>query len=208
MQIFLNFLSKVIASFFFVGYFPFASGTAGSFAALVILIIMFYQPYDFSFDSGLLNYNIGGGYINPDYLIYILPICSILFYIIGVWASDRFAKNLKDPDPKKVVIDEVAGMFTSVTLIFLGFGVLISINPTFAVYISASLWYFLAAFLLFRIFDIFKPYPANWVEKNLEGGTAIMLDDIIAAIYTVITFFIIFFTLFATGYLDELVRLE
>lgn len=204
----MNFLSKLIGSFFFVGYFPFASGTAGSFAALVILIIMFYQPYDFSFEGGLLNYNIGGGYINPDYLIYILPICSILLYIIGIWASDRFAKSIKDPDPKKVVIDEVTGMFTSVTLIFLSLAALITINPTFVVYISASLWYFLATFFLFRIFDILKPYPANWVEKNLKGGTAIMLDDIVAAIYSFISFFIIFFTLFATGYLDKLVRLE
>ena len=57
-------------------------------------------------------------------------------------------------------------------------------------------YYCIAAFLFFRLFDIWKPFPVNYVDKNIKGGLGIMLDDILAGIYVII---ILTFSLFFLG---------
>jgi phosphatidylglycerophosphatase A len=57
------------------------------------------------------------------------------------------------------------------------------------------MYYCIPAFLLFRLFDIWKPYPVSYVDKNVKGAIGIMLDDIFAGIYTIISLVIIFFFL-------------
>lgn len=84
---------------------------------------------------------------------------------VGVWAAGRAERLLGGKDPRPVVIDEVAGMFLSVLLLPRHFGLL------------------LAAFLLFRLLDIVKPFPIRRSE-SLSGGLGVMLDDLIAGGYT------------------------
>jgi phosphatidylglycerophosphatase A len=91
-------------------------------------------------------------------------IITVLF-IVGVWAADTEEKRLGKEDPSIVVIDEVVGMIVAVFLI-----------P------KTILWWG-AAFLLFRLFDITKPWPCRQLE-NMHGGWGIMLDDLGAGIYT------------------------
>ena len=84
--------------------------------------------------------------------------------VVGTWAAHRVERALGKTDPGLIVIDEVAGMLFSVLLLPRTIPVLI------------------AAFLLFRLFDIWKPFPAH-ESQALAGGLGVMLDDLIAGIY-------------------------
>jgi phosphatidylglycerophosphatase A len=85
----------------------------------------------------------------------------------GIWASHRVEEVLGRKDPGVIVIDEVAGMMVAVLLVPRTPGVL------------------LCAFLLFRFFDIWKPFPAREAEA-LRGGFGVMLDDLIAGVYALV----------------------
>jgi phosphatidylglycerophosphatase A len=87
-----------------------------------------------------------------------------LVVAVGTWAADGAARHFGDEDPGPVVVDEVAGQM--LTLLF--------VPPTWRV--------LLAGFLLFRFFDILKPFPARNFER-LPGGVGIMADDLAAGIY-------------------------
>jgi len=132
-------IAYIIATGFGSGYAPLIPGTAGSFIALMIFILV---P---------LN--------NVSWLI----ICLIVFFT-GVWAAQIVEKE-HGKDPGLVVIDEFVGQWIS--LLFL--------PRIFLV--------FIAAFIIFRILDILKPFPANDSQK-LAHGWGIMIDDVIAGIYT------------------------
>ncbi len=95
---------------------------------------------------------------------YIWLAISILMFFIGMWVSGTVEKD-NGKDPGIVVIDEFVGQW--IALLFL----------------PRILWIFIASFIVFRILDIIKPFPAADLEE-LDGGIGIMLDDIIAAIYT------------------------
>lgn len=96
--------------------------------------------------------------------LYILVPCTILFFVIGGFAADRMEK-IYGQDPGIVTIDEIVGMWMSMW--FVPFS-----------YINIVL-----AFGIFRVLDILKPYPAMLFEKR-SGGWNIMLDDVVAALYT------------------------
>ena len=95
----------------------------------------------------------------------------VLFVIVitaaGTWAAHEAERALGGKDPGAIVIDEVAGMALSVLTLPLTPGVLV------------------AAFLLFRLFDIVKPYPANALQR-LPGGVGVMIDDLIAGLYALL----------------------
>jgi phosphatidylglycerophosphatase A len=92
-------------------------------------------------------------------------ILSLLITIPGIWAADVTARASKSKDPQIVVIDEVAGQWITLA------GV------------AAFSWKtWLAAFVLFRLFDIWKPWPVRRLEK-LPGGFGIMADDVMAGVY-------------------------
>jgi phosphatidylglycerophosphatase A len=131
---------KIITSFFYLGYAPFASGTVGSLGGLAI--------YFFVKDNAVL-----------------FVLSTLVVFILGMMFSGEAEKIFGKKDPGKIVIDEVAGMLIS--LLFL----------------PCKIWIVAAAFLLFRFFDIIKPPPARRVEA-LAGSYGIMLDDVIAGLYT------------------------
>jgi len=86
---------------------------------------------------------------------------------LGVWAASRVERVLGLKDPGMIVIDEVAGMLLSV----------LTLPRTIPVLITA--------FVLFRVFDIWKPFPAR-ESQSLSGGLGVMLDDLIAGVYALI----------------------
>ncbi len=108
------------------------------------------------------------------FIIFILlkpsPFVHILILLvaipIGTMSSFHAERILNDKDSRHIVIDEFCGYFLSVLLI------------------PFSVSYAVAAFFLFRIFDILKPFPIRKIETVLSGGKGIMADDIMAAIYT------------------------
>jgi phosphatidylglycerophosphatase A len=90
---------------------------------------------------------------------------TIALFAIGVWSSRQAEQLLKQTDPHAVVIDEVTGYLIAVACL-------------------PHHWFYpLAAFFLFRLFDIWKPFPINR-SQNLPGGWGIMVDDVLAGIYT------------------------
>lgn len=97
-----------------------------------------------------------------------LAIAAIVVFGLGWWAAGAVAKTSGVRDPGAVVIDEVAGQW----LVLL------------AAPLDPLAW--ALAFLLFRIFDIWKPWPVRWVDQHVEGGFGIMLDDVLAAGYAVL----------------------
>jgi phosphatidylglycerophosphatase A len=100
----------------------------------------------------------------------------VIFVAIAVWVSGRAEDLLKDHDPSAVVIDEVAGFF--LTMFFLPFS-----------------WQNLVlGFILFRFFDILKPYPIKRLER-LKGGFGIVMDDLLAGLYAYAGVLIILFFL-------------
>jgi phosphatidylglycerophosphatase A len=100
--------------------------------------------------------------------IVVLAIVNVLLFAIGVWASNRACDIAGLEDPGIVVIDEVSGQ-------------LIALTPL-AILPSVSILAVLIGFLLFRLFDIFKPYPIRKLER-LHGGLGVMADDALAGIY-------------------------
>ena len=88
-----------------------------------------------------------------------------LFIFLSWYACAQANKDSDSGDHSSIVIDEVAGML--VTLAFVPY--------TFSAYFLA--------FLLFRLFDIWKPWPISWVDKNLKGGLGILLDDLLAGLF-------------------------
>lgn len=89
---------------------------------------------------------------------------AIIISILGIFIADAFAKALNIKDPGQIVIDETAGQ--SIALIFAG----------------TNLYLFGLGFILFRLFDISKPWPISWADSKVPGGLGIMLDDILAGI--------------------------
>lgn len=101
-------------------------------------------------------------------------LCLSLIFFIGVWSSSKVAQKIGE-DPSIVVIDEQAGMWIPLL-----------ISP------KSFSGYFIA-FLLFRFFDIVKPFPIKTSEK-LPNGWGIMMDDMIAGVYSLIIIGLLIFT--------------
>ena len=97
-----------------------------------------------------------------------LAAAAAVIFFIGWWAAGIVAKASAVDDPGAVVIDEVAGQWA----------VLLA-SP------REPLPYALA-FVLFRVFDTWKPWPAGWADRHVTGGLGIMLDDLVAAVYAIL----------------------
>ena len=91
----------------------------------------------------------------------ILPIFILFSWLVCSQAT----KDSDSKDHSAIVIDEVAGMFVALSLV------------------PHGIMTYLCAFLLFRLFDIWKPWPISWVDQNVQGGLGILLDDLIAGLF-------------------------
>ena len=102
----------------------------------------------------------------------VLFICIFLMATICI---KIYSKSVNKHDAKEIIIDE-----------FLGIYLIIICSYDFKIFDNEFVK-ILLIFLFFRIFDILKPFPANWIDKNLKNSYGIILDDIVAGIYTIIT---------------------
>jgi phosphatidylglycerophosphatase A len=102
---------------------------------------------------------------------FVIVILNIALFFLGVWASSRTCGVIGVSDPSQIVIDEISGQ-------------MISLTPL-ALLPSISVVGLLAGFFLFRLFDIFKPYPIRKLER-LHGGLGVMADDALAGIYSAV----------------------
>lgn len=138
-------LSKIIATFFGVGYCPVAPGTLTS-----LIVVLLYKFYLHSLSW-------------PFYLLLLF-----LLFLVAIFTSTKYSLQVRKQDPRKIVIDEAFGQLL----------VLFRIGESWG-----NGWLpLLACFILFRFFDIIKPYPIKKVE-TLPEGWGIVMDDLVAAVY-------------------------
>jgi len=146
-----------------VGYLPLAPGTWGSIVGVIIYLFVA------AGEASLMASSVASGHSIGKIAAVILAgnaIIFLLFCLVGLWASGRSCELFGDKDPSQAVVDEVIGQL--VTFFFVPFGI--------------SWPFILAGFVLFRVFDIWKPYPINDLQ-NLPGGLGICADDFLAGIY-------------------------
>jgi phosphatidylglycerophosphatase A len=102
-------------------------------------------------------------FINQSWYIYAFIVVAM--FVLGVYLCDKCGKDLQVHDHSGIVWDEMVGYWLTMFLI------------------PVSWVSLLAGFVLFRLFDIWKPWPIGWVDQRVTGGLGVMLDDVLAAIY-------------------------
>ena len=157
-------LNTIFVTFFGIGKIQFAPGT---FSSLMTSVILFYFFHILS--------------VSNELILFIL--LFIFFY--SFYAINNYIKDNDNKDPKEVVIDEVIGQSIPIYLYELAHESSVNTQEVVLTY--------LYIFLLFRFFDIKKPFPANYIDKNLKNSFGVILDDVIAGLYVVLTLIIFMF---------------
>ena len=101
----------------------------------------------------------------------------IVIFFVSLYAVNFFIKNLSNKDPKEVVIDEFIGQSIPICLYEVSHNTSKEFDQTFKFY--------LVMFVLFRIFDIVKPYPVSYYDKNFKNSFGVIMDDVAAGLYVV-----------------------
>ena len=159
---FLDYFSLAVTTFG-VGYLPLAPGTWGSMVGVAIYLAV-------ASAEALIGINLReNGWRSEQiaaWLHAVNLIVFLLFCLLGIWAANRATKLFRHKDPSQAVVDEVMGQI--IVFLFIPFGVH---------------WFFIVSgFLLFRLFDIWKPYPINSLQ-GLPAGIGVCADDILAGVY-------------------------
>jgi phosphatidylglycerophosphatase A len=144
---------------FGVGYLPLAPGTWGSMVGVGLYLVFASIEAKIHFPN----------FYEAQTTAWIHAFNGILFLgfcLLGIWAAGRSTKLFRHKDPSQAVVDEVIGQL--LTFLFIPF--------------TFSWKYILAGFLLFRLFDIWKPYPIDSLQ-NLPAGIGVCADDILAGVY-------------------------
>jgi phosphatidylglycerophosphatase A len=131
----------------------------GSIASLATTILLFFLMH-------ILK-------ISPD----IILIYVIIIFFISLYAVNIFIKDLDNKDPKEVVIDEFIGQSIPICLYEIAHE---GTRET-----SQVLTFYFIMFILFRIFDIAKPYPVSYYDKNFKNSFGVIMDDVCAGLYVV-----------------------
>ena len=157
----INKFNFIFVTFFGIGKIKFASGTAASLLTAIILFYLFH----------ILNFS----------KILILIILIFIFFY-SFFAVKKYIENKDEKDPKEVVVDEVIGQSIPLYLYEISHGINKDLNEAFLFYIYI--------FILFRFFDIKKPFPINFIDKKYKNSFGVIFDDVAAGLYTVLTLII------------------
>ena len=151
-------INLIFVTFLGAGYIKLAPGT---FASLFTTIIFFYL---FRFD------------ISIEYF-FILCLVMILVFAYSLYAIKNIENEFEQKDARQIVIDEVIGQSIPILLIeYIAY----SQTQSF----GADLYLYVASFFLFRFFDILKPFPIGYIDKNYKNSFGVLFDDILAGICT------------------------
>jgi len=153
-------INLIFVTFFGIGYIKIASGTFASLATSIILFCLFRF------------------YISIEYFP-ILVLIIISFFIYSLYAIETLEAEFEQKDARQIVIDEVIGQSIPILLIeYIAY----SQNQSF----GSDLYLYLMSFFLFRFFDIFKPFPISYFDKNFKNSFGILFDDVLAGVYTAV----------------------
>lgn len=187
-----DFLNELIVTCCFVGKIKYAPGTFGSLIAFPLSYVIFELAL-------ITTVTVGKSDFNFFLLFGLLLSVIVVLFIIGVMASSFYIKRTGRQDPKEIVIDELVGQMLTIFLCLpsitfienLGTILYHLYEPKVATEVFICLCFM--PFVLFRFFDIKKPWPIDWIDKNIKGGFGVMIDDIAAAIFaTVIHYALVF----------------
>jgi phosphatidylglycerophosphatase A len=131
----------------------------GSYASLVTTIFLFFLFHIFNIS------------------VNIVLISVILIFFISLYSVNIFIKDLDNKDPKEIVIDEFIGQSIPICLYEIAH---VGTKET-----SQVLTFYFIMFILFRIFDIIKPYPVSYYDKNFKNSFGVIMDDVCAGLYVV-----------------------
>ena len=131
----------------------------GSFASLTTTLFLFFLFH-------ILN-------VTPNIVLFSL----IIIFFISLYAVNIFIKDLANKDPKEVVIDEFIGQSIPICLYEIAHDTTKETNEI--------LTFYFVMFILFRIFDITKPYPVSYYDKNFKNSFGVIMDDVCAGLYVV-----------------------
>ena len=131
----------------------------GSFASLATTLFLFFLFH-------VLN-------VSPNFVLFSV----IIIFFISLYAVNIFIKDLAHKDPKEVVIDEFIGQ--SIPICFY------EVTHNIPKETDQILKYYFIMFILFRIFDITKPFPVSYYEKNFQNSFGVIMDDVCAGLYVV-----------------------
>ena len=148
----------LFVTFFGIGTIRFAPGTITSLITTVLLFSLFH----------VLNFS------NNVILLFL-----ILVFLYSFYAVADYIKENENKDPKEVVIDEVIGQSIPIYLFEIAHGSEKSSQE--------ALLFYIYIFVLFRFFDIKKPFPVNFFDKNYKNSFGVIIDDVIAGFYVVFT---------------------
>jgi phosphatidylglycerophosphatase A len=151
-------LNTIFVTMFGLGKIPKIPGTFGSLATLIILYIFFH----------ILN-------ISSNIILAGL----IIIFIYSFSAVAAHIKDKENKDPKEIVIDEFIGQSIPIYLYEISHGIEKSPNE--------ALIFYSVCFVLFRFFDIAKPFPVSFFDKNFKNSFGVIMDDVCAGIYVVIS---------------------
>ena len=152
----MNKLNFLFITLFGIGKLKKIPGSYASLATTIFLFVLFH----------ILN-------ISPNVVL----IGVIIIFFISLYAINIFIKDLDNKDPKEIVIDEFIGQSIPICLYEIAHN---EIKET-----SEVLTFYFIMFILFRIFDIAKPYPVNYYDKNFKNSFGVMMDDVCAGLYVV-----------------------
>ena len=153
----INKLNSMFVTFFGIGK---VKKIPGTFASLVTTLLLYFLFH-------ILN-------ISPNIILFTV----IIIFLISLYAVNIFIKDLSNKDPKEVVIDEVIGQSIPLYLYEVSHNMPKDSNDT--------LKFYLIIFILFRFFDIAKPFPVNYFDKNFKNSFGVIMDDIVAGLYVVL----------------------
>ena len=151
-------LNKLFVTMFGLGKAPKIPGTFGSLATIIILYILFH----------ILN-------LSSNLILTGL----IIIFIYSFFAVASYIEDIQNKDPKEVIIDEFIGQSIPIYLYEISHGTEKSPNE--------ALIFYGICFVLFRFFDIAKPFPVNFFDKNFKNSFGVIMDDVIAGIYVVLS---------------------
>ena len=157
----INYLNNYFVTMFGIGYIKKIPGTVSSFVTVVFLFIYFHY-----FE------------LSKNYFLLILSLIFIYSFI----AVNLYIKDKDNKDPKEVVIDEFIGQSVPIYLYEISHGT----DKTF----NESIYIYFVIFILFRLFDIKKPFPVSYFDKNFKNSFGVVMDDVIAGLYVVLVLII------------------
>ena len=152
----INKINNLFVTLFGIGKIKKIPGSLASLTTIFVLYFFFH----------VLN-------ISPNIILFFL----LIIFLLSLYSINIYIKNLTDKDPKEVVIDEFVGQSIPISLYEVA-------HSTTRDNYEIIKFYFIM-FVLFRIFDILKPYPVSYYDKNFKNSFGIMMDDVCAGLYVV-----------------------